>query len=250
VDERTLAERLGTAIPQVAGARPPPPGWPREALRFPLKKPGLGAVLGGTAFLALLDVLSWWNLFAGGLLKALALPFYVRWHLHVVATSAGGHDHPATWLAAVDLHPDHFRQLLTLLLQAFVLLAPGVGVLVWGPTALGLLLLLLGSVWLAVAVLGSALGDGKLVLPWHAVAWISTRPLPLLVGASAFWAAGLAEWLVAALASAPLPAALAVFLPMRFAVLWLWLLSARALGVLGREWSPWAFEPGAPGEAT
>jgi hypothetical protein len=246
VDPRTVAERRGEAIRPAAGRSPPPPGWPGEALGFPFRRPGVGLLAGGAAFLLALDALTWVNLFLGALLKICVLPFYMRWHLRVASATAAGQDRPTTWLSAVDMQPEHFATLRGLLLRAVWLLGPGAVAWALGETGLGIALLVLGSVWFSVAMLGAAVGDPALVRPWYAVAWISAKPLPLLVAASAWWAAGLVEWTVASAASdpkVPFGSTLALSAFLRLGFLWVWLVAARVLGVLGRGWSPWSPDP-------
>jgi hypothetical protein len=245
VDERTVAERLGRAVAPVAGARPPPPGWPREAIVFPLRRPGMGSIAGAALLLVLLDLLGWWNLFAGLVLKLLVLPFFVRWQLHVASMSAGGRDEPQPWLDAVDLQGGEFRRLLHLGLVAGALVLPGVVFLLVGSTAVGVALLVLASAWLAVAALGAALDDPGLAWPWRALPWIAAGPHWLVLAAAGWWAAALVERIDLALASVDVAPALGAFVLLRVAFVYVWLVSARVLGVVGRAWSPWSEEPAA-----
>jgi hypothetical protein len=241
IDTRTVAERLGRSVTPVAGARPPPPGWPREALAFPLRR--VRVLLVATAVLIVLDVVTWAQPFVGWALKLFALPFFLRWQLRVASMSAAGHDAPVGWADAAGAERDDLRRMVRLLALAVALLAPGLLALALSLTVPAIVLLVVGCAWTAAAALGAAVGDPSLGRPGGAVEWMSRRPLGLLAGALGWVAAGAAEVAVLALADAPLAGALAAFVGLRLATAYAWLLSARALGVVGRAWSPWEDAP-------
>jgi hypothetical protein len=249
IDERTFAEKHGRAVERVVGRRPPPPGWPLEALRYPLRTPGLRMIAGGAALLVALDVVTWANLFLGWFLKVLVLPFLVRWQLHAASMSAAGRDEPARWLDAVEMLPEHALAIRRFFIALPVLLVPGAIAAALGNLPLAVVLFLLGSVWLAVVALGAAVADPALLWPWQAAGWIASRPLGLLVAAAGWWAAGFVEVCVALLETAPFATALPLFVLLRIPFFYVWMLSARVLGVVGREWTPWGAEPGEGGAA-
>lgn len=242
VDTRTVAEKRGQAVAVVAGAREPPPGWPLEALIFPLRRPGWALVLGAAVAWTLLDVLCLVPPIAvlGYLLKLLLLPFFLQWFLHVVGRSAAGYDQPAGWLTAMELDRDRVVGVGRLLVVAALLAIPAFVAHKLGRDVLAVILLVVGSVWVAAGALGTALGAPGLLWPWNALAWVGRRPLALLVGASAGWALVFAEVAVAALGAAEgglSAGAVAACLGLRLALFYVWLVAARALGVAGRAWT-------------
>jgi len=238
VDRRTVAEKRGRAVAVVAGRRPPPQGWPLEALAFPLRRPGPTTIVGAALLLLLLDLASRWNFFVGLLLKLALLPFLLRWQLCVASTTAGGHDAPSGWGRAMEMSREQIRGLGVLLVAGLLLLAPGLLAGGFGRAGLAVALYLVAGLWLAAGALGQAVGDPRLLRPWHALWWGVRHPVGLLLATAGWWASGLVEWAVANLTDAPTGAFLAASVGMRVAMLYLWLLSARARGVVGRSWSP------------
>jgi hypothetical protein len=233
-----VAERTGTAVPRVHGARPPPPEWPREALAYPLRRPALFA--GATLFLFALDLLQQWNLFVGWVAKAVALPVYLRWQFHAASMSAAGHDAPPGFARVLDMDRAGLRSFLRFLLVALALSAPGAILLMVGRPLPGAILLVVGSAGLSAVALSRAVGDPSVGRPMGAAGWVLRRPLALLVGSIGWWAAGLLEWLAVALSELSFAAAASAMFASRVLVTWLWLVSARAIGVAGRAWTPTA----------
>lgn len=239
VDTRTVAERLGTDVELYAGQRPPPDDWPLEALSFPTRGDTVGA---GVAVLVwvLLDFVAWWNLLLGAVLKVFAYVFFLRWQLSVANATAAGKDEPTPFAKVADIDMDGVKGIARLMGMIVALLAPGTVVLLLGSTAAGVLLLLAGLAWAGVAALGCVVGEPSLVLPWKALPWMGARPLALLAGTLGWVAAYGIESLELGLQGIGVFAAIALAVPLRVAFVYLWLLSARALGVLGRAWSPYA----------
>ena len=238
VDARTVAERLGRDVERRAGRRPPPAGWPGEAFSFPFRGSpvGLGLAVGGWV---LLDLASWSNLFVGTVLKALAYVFFLRWQLGVANATSAGRDEPSPFARVADVDMADLRGLARLLGLGAALVLPGIVLLLLERTAAGVLLLLVGLLWAAVAALGQVVGEPSLVLPWKALAWMGARPLGLWASTVGWVAAVGVEALVWAQHGTGAFAALALSIPARAAFVYLWLLSARALGVVGRAWSPY-----------
>jgi hypothetical protein len=246
IDTRTFAEKHGQAVERVAGPRPPPPDWPREALSFPIRGAGGGLLAAATVALLALDLPLWTGglRFASWLLKIPALLFFVRWQLDLAGMTAAGRDEPNGFLRALALDADGVAALRTLV--AWLALTLGPAALLWllGPAMIGLLddahtgwrvtLGLLGSLWLAVVGLSLALSDARLRRPWVTLSWIARRPLALLVGASGWWALGLAEVALGALSATGDWATLPLAIGVRGASVYLAMLAARALGVVGR----------------
>jgi hypothetical protein len=240
VDDRTVAERAGRQTPRATERVGNPAGWPREALAFPLRRPGGGFLALGLAALFLLDLLGTVDAlrFPGWVAKLLLLVYLLRAQFHVVGTSAAGHDEPTGWTRALAFdHADLWAYARTLIAFGGVL-APGTVLLVFDVLAPGVLLLLAGSMYASVVALGAAVGDPALKWPWHAVRWMATRPLHCLVGSLAWWALLGAELVVFRLRDEPLALVGFVSLALRALCVYGLLLSARVVGVMGRAWGP------------
>ena len=236
---RTVKERRGEAVPIYQGAVPVPPRWPAEIVSFPLRPSGPSLIAGlGTAFVAL-DLLFVFGpslAFVAFLALSFPLVFALRVQQAIVGQVAAGKDAPAGFDAALEL--DHaavwgvtrFGALLGLLFLAPLLLSG------WWPAAKWIAVL--ASPYLSVAMLGWALGDPTLARPWNALAWLARRPVCFAVGALGWWALAGGWAVMFALArSNPVGAAVASLI-VRPAAVYLILLSARAIGVAGRSWTP------------
>lgn len=235
VDERTVAEKHGRAVEVTTGRRPPPPGWPAEAFRYPLRRPGPATIAGGAAFWVLLDLATRWNLLLGLLFKIAAWIVFARWQIKVAARSAAGHDVPPPWGHAIEMDREEIIRLGWWFVAAVMLLAPGILVLHFGSAGVGLVLLGVAGLWMAVDALGLAIGRTGLKRPWKALPWIGRHPFGLLAATVGWWAAGLSEWAVFALRSERTGIVLLVSVPVRIVFAYLLFVSARALGVVGRD---------------
>ena len=248
LDTRTVAERQGDAVERVHGIRPPPPGWPLEAFRYPFRGAGVALLLGTTAAVFALDLLGWPSglRFLSWLLKAPALLFVVRWQLDLIGHSAGGRDEPMGWGQVADVRKEHVKDFARYLLWAFVSVAPGAvlwllqSYLGWveGADAWIVALFVVGSMWMSVVALSSALGEPRMKRPWITVLWLFWHPLTCLVGSLGWWALGVAEATVLKGQDVSPWAAVPSGLVLRAASVYLLMVSARALGVLGRRWDP------------
>ena len=247
VDTRTVAERRGDALPVVAGRRAPPEGWPGEAFQFPLRAPGPQTIVGAAVLLTVLDLASRANFFLGLMLKLFALLLFLRWQLHVASKTAAGHDEPAGWASAMDLSREKIRGVGLLLVAALVLAGPGVVADVLERPGVAIVLFLVGGVLLAAGALSQVVGDTTLIHPWNALAWIAKHPLGLLASTAGWWAAGWTEIFIWWMRDTSTGLFIAASLGLRLIGMYLWLLSARALGVVGRSWS--LFEDDAPEDA-
>lgn len=240
-DTRTVAERAGTAVEATPDALPPPPDWPAEAMAFPLRTPGpmFFAGVGGAFVVAdLLGAVS----YLAFPMRVLIVLFWVcalRAQAAVIGQSAAGKDVPRGWMDALQLDMSELS-----VLARFVVLYAAAFVL---PNLLAAFLEQPGFVWvavllspyLAVAALGWALGDPSLKWPWKALGWLARRPLAFVVGALGWWALWYGQiWID----ETTLPARVVVSPVARGAALYLLLVSARALGVAGRSWTPWGFQ--------
>jgi hypothetical protein len=169
VDTRTFAEKHGRAVERVAGPRPPPPDWPREALSYPVRGAGGVYLLGCAAALVALDLLVWSPglTFLSWLLKLPALLFVLRWEIDLVGMTAAGRDEPVGFLRALALDRDGIAALRRLLLGLAITSSP-----LWVSHLLddvlglasfsrGLVLAgaTLGSLWFAVIAVGVAVSE-------------------------------------------------------------------------------------------
>jgi len=124
-----------------------------------------------------------------------------------------------------------------LLLAALVLAGPGIVADVLERPTLAVVLFLAGGLLLAAGALSQVVGDPTLMRPWNALAWIARRPLGLLVATAGWWAAGWTEIFVWWMRDLSVGWYLVATFGLRLVGMYLWLLSARALGVVGRSWS-------------
>ncbi len=248
VDTRTVAERRGQEIELRAGRRPPPPDWPVEAFSFPMRGDlvGLGIALG---IWVLLDLVAWWNPFVGVTLKVLAYVFFLRWQLSVASTSASGQDVPTPFARVSDIDMEGLKALGRLVAIIVALALPGIVLLLLGKTAAGLFLVVAGLLWAGVAALGTVVGEPSLVLPWKALPWMGARPLGLLAATVGWVVAVGVEWFEGTQSGIGAFPAIVLAIVLRTAFVYLWLVSARALGVVGRAWSPYADEDDPAGNA-
>ena len=238
VDSRTVAERAGTGIPrgnEVVGA---PADWPAEAFSFPFRAPGPGLLIAGTLVLLPLDLLMLTPVaFFGWLLKLLSVAFLLRAQIAVIGSTAAGHDVPSGWQRALVFDRDDLWPYARTLLAFVLLVAPGCFVLAFGSKGLGLLLIALGSMYASVVALGAALEDPGLGLPWRAPGWIVRAPLSCLAGSGGWWLFVVAEWTLSSLTEPALPLVAFLSVILRAVCFYGLLVSARAIGVMGRAWS-------------
>ncbi len=240
VDTRTVAERRGRDRPRGAVERiPVPAGWPGEAFGFPLRKPGPTLIVLGVVVLFLLDLLGLSEAvrFPGWMLKLLLLVYVLRAQFHVVGASAAGRDEPHGWREALAFDWDDLKLYWRTLLFFAGALLPGTLLWVFEVVAPGVLLLVLGSMYAAVVALGAALRDPLLKWPWHALRWIATRPLHCIAGSLGWWALlGTEIALYGLVEEGPVVYGF-VAVVLRVVCLYMLLLSARAIGVMGRAWT-------------
>ena len=234
VDTRTVAERKGEERPVGATeALGNPPDWPKEALAFPLRKPGPGFMCFAGALLFALDLLVMFEQvrWLGWALQLFALVFILRAVFAVIGSTAAGRDEPYGWVKALQFDGDDVFPWLRTVVWFAVCLLPGPILLAFDQTGLGYTLLVLGSMYASVVALGDGLGDPSQRMPWNAVRWLTTRPLHCLVGSVGWWA------LVPQLDGSGVGYVLSA-LALRAAGAYLLLVSARVIGVMGRSWTP------------
>ena len=239
VDSRTVAERAGEEVPRGSEDVPMPADWPGEALAFPFRAPGPGFILMGVVVLLPLDLMlvSSAVAFVGWVLKLLLILFVLRAQLLVIGSSAAGHDVPLGWRKALVFERDDLGAYARTVLLFVLLIAPGCFVLAFGNVWLGMLLVAVGSMYAAVVALGAALQDRTIKRPWNAFGWIGRWPLYCVVGSLAWWLLVLTEWSLASSADQGLTLIAFLSVILRFAGFYALLLSARAIGVMGRAWS-------------
>lgn len=252
VDARTLEEKLGRAPVRAAGVLPPPLHWPLEVLRYPFRGHGPGYLMGATVGLFALDLLLWADslVFLSWLLKPVALLFVVRWQLDLIGHTAAGRDEPSGWAHALEVHKQGVKDFGWLVIQCFATVLPTLALrtlrwLNWTQhtEAWEVGFLVVGSAWISVLALSSALEDSRLKRPWVTLSWIFYRPLTCLAGSLGWWALGITEVAVLALAKSGTWASVPAGLVLRGASVYMLLLSARILGVLGRRWDPGRLRP-------
>jgi hypothetical protein len=240
IDTRTVAERKGAATPRGAVERiPVPPGWPAEAFQFPLRKPGPALFVMGVLTLFLLDLLGLSEAvrFPGWMLKLMLLVFVLRAQFQIIGTSAAGRDGPYGWRAALAFDWDDLKLYWRTLLFFAGALLPGTLLWVFEVAAPGVALLVLGSMYAAVVALGAALKDPRLKWPVGAIKWMSTRPLHCLAGSLGWWTLLGSEIALHHLVTQGAVVYAFVALVLRVGCLYMLLLSARAIGVMGRAWT-------------
>jgi|GEM_PF-3164500 len=246
IDERTFAEKHGQAVERVAGVRDHPPGWPLEALRYPVRGRGVALLLGATGALFALDLLGWPESlrFLGWLLKLPVLLFVVRWQLDLAGMSAAGRDEPVGWMRALALDRQGLNVYVRLLLWFGVTMLPSRVLWLLGPRmfgflpstrALELVLLILGSAWLAVIALAIAVEEPRLKRPWVTLVWLVRRPFTFLVASLGWWGLGVTEVALSALAGSGEGSTLPAGVVLRAASVYVLMVSGRVLGVLGRR---------------
>lgn len=233
VDTRTVAERRGEDRPVGATeALGNPLGWPTEALGFPLRTPGPAFLMfaGGTLFVLDLLVLFEQVRWLGWALQLFSLVFILRAVFAVVGTTAAGRDEPVGWAKGLEFDGGDLGPWVRTLLWFAVVMLPGPILLAFDQTGWGYALLALGSMYASVVALAAGLGDPSQRMPWHALRWITTRPLHCLAGSVGWWA------LVPQLDGSGIGYVLSA-LALRAVGAWLLLVSARVIGVMGRSWT-------------
>jgi hypothetical protein len=249
IDERTFEEKHGQAVERVAGVRDYPPDWPKEALVYPLRGPGLALLVGATGALFALDLLGWPDSlrFLAWLVKTPVLLFVVRWQLDLVGMSAAGRDEPVGFTRALSLDRQGMNVYVRFLLWFCVTMLPSRVLWLLGPSVTGILprtgalevgLLILGSAWLAVIALATAVEEPRLKRPWVTVVWLFQRPFTCLAGSLGWWGLGVTEVAMSALAGSGEGATIPAGVVLRAASVYLLMVSGRLLGVLGRRVDP------------
>lgn len=240
VDTRTVAERRGQARPRDDAILQRPEGWPIEALRFPLRPPGPMLVLVGTALFAGLDILgtAWPDVRFLFLVGKLGLVWLiVHTQLTIAAEVAAGADRPVGWRRSTRVEGEDIWRTSLFVVLLGVYSVPGLLLWqVWEKTGPGVLLLVAVSLYASVMGLGLALDDRRMKWPWHALVWIVRRPLCCLVGSLGWWCLVLTEPAIRALDDVNLLVMGFVAVVLRAVGFYMLLVSARALGVMGRAW--------------
>lgn len=261
VSTQTLRERKDPNARTRSGPVPLPPGWPREALSYPVRdRLTFLTVVGAWAAVDTLGALS---TVLGWILGILAYAFAARWQLRAVARSATGDDvapdpasvptedivggAPSTRFGAPALTYERVRRPLVFLLYllpaavpflAPYLRSPSNPVRTGGETAL--MVATVAAALLVVApafLLAAAFDDRELEKPWVAARWFLRGPLAF-VAVAVGWAVVLVGSLAVGAASSSVVATLFASLAARAASVYALLVAARLLGVLGRRYEP------------
>lgn len=241
VDTRTVAERKGEAAPRATEDLGDPPDWPQEASSFPMRPPGPAFMAFVIVPFFLLDLLGYVDAvrFLAWALKLLFLVFVLRAQLAVIGSTAAGYDAPKHWKNALQFDREDMKPYVWTIVLFIGLHVPGV-VLIWAfdLALVGIVLLVLGSMYASVVAMGAALKDPGLKYPWRAFGWLKRGPLHCLVGCLAWWALLGTEPALHGLSEQGLGLVAFVALALRAVCAYLLLVSARALGVLARAWEP------------
>lgn len=260
ISTKTLRERKDPSSRTNPGPLPLPPGWPREALSFPVRAVRVFAV--GVAVWVAADLAGAIHLVLGWIVALVPIVAVARWQLRTLARSATGDDVAPSVFAAASEDADgpapralgrtefgtaQFRPLVWFLLSlapaAIPFLAPYLRdpsnpVRTGGETAFFFVALAFALVVMAPSLLLSvAFEDRDLEKPWHAARWFLRGPVAFLAfGLS--WGVVLAGSLFVAARWGDFAGTLLVSVPARAAAVYALLLSARLLGVLGRRYEP------------
>ncbi len=239
VGERTVAERLGRAAARGHEPLPPPPGWPGEVWRFPLKAPGPLLAAVAITLWSVLDCLGAIPdmRFFAWVLKLFTYVVLFRAQVCIAGQSAAGRDEPVGWFKALEVRGEDAVRLLGVLTHMAVAAAPGLVLLLADAAPAAFVLFALASLYGVVVALGWALSDPTLRRPWNALAWIVSRPLHCLGVAATWWLIGVGELAIRAVQSDGVILTAFVSLLVRGLCAWLLLVGARVLGVMGRAWT-------------
>jgi hypothetical protein len=238
LDTRTVAERAGKPTIDASVALPPPPGWPLEAFQYPLRGQGPFDILAAAIVWAALDTLGalGFVVFLTWMLKPLLFFALLLGQIALIGSTASGKDEPVGWGSAIQFEDADPRSMGHYALWVLPLLLVGAGLLLFGSAALGLLLVLIGVLHAAVATMGQALGDTRLRLPWKAAEWFTRGPLHVAIGCAGWLAAWVGEIAILHQQSVGVGLTAIVGFALRLLCVYMLFVSARALGVLGRQW--------------
>ena len=251
VSTATVRERKDPGSVSRPGPLAPPPGWPQEMWRYPLRGRGVRELAAASLLVAVGDLVAAWNGFLGALLALPLVVIVLRWQVRSISTTATGADEVPPLFDPKDFEVDALGALLRMALRALAYVAPAGFVLLigWlrdpkgpGPTTGDwVIATALGAVglWLwPVLLFAEALHSPDLGWPWRAFPWAirGARACALLAGAWALLVFG--EWLALPLARLPLWAAVPLLVAWRGGALAVGLVGARGLGVMGRGYEP------------
>jgi hypothetical protein len=243
-----VRERVDPASVTRRGTLPPPPGWPGEAWRYPLRGRGALSLLLAAAVFAGADALTVFNAFAGAVVKVGLYAVVFLWTVRAVAETANGNDAPPPIGAAASLEPDGLAGLLRLGIVTLLYAAPAAVIAIkpwlvdprapaYPPETIALLGAVLAATLLVgpVVVLGHALSMPRLAWPWHAAVWVA-RGFGAVLAVAASWAVCVVvEGVVLRASPGGAGTAFALHVGLRVASLVVVAAAARALGVLGRR---------------
>ncbi len=260
ISTKTLRERKDPSSRTHSGPLPLPPGWPREALSFPVRATRVFAV--GVAVWVAADLAGAVHPVLGWIVALVPILAAARWQLRTLARSATGDDVAPSLFAAPSQDADspspralgrtefgtaQFRPLFWFLLALAPAAVPALApylrdpsnpVRTGGETVFLIAALAFALVVMAPSLLLSvAFEDPDLEKPWNAARWFLRGPVAFLAfGLS--WGVVLAGTLLLAARWGAFAGTLLVSVPVRAAAVYALLLSARLLGVLGRRYEP------------
>lgn len=238
VDKRTVRERMGVQTARGDKSLGPPENWPREAFRYPLSGKGPAIIVSIALVFCALDMLGTAGVarFPAWILKLLMLVFVLRGQLRLIGSSAAGHDVPKGYEKALEFSNDAMKRWAAFMGMFVLSLVPGWALILFDRVEPGLLVLGVGSMYVSVVALGSALEDPRLKLPWNAIRWMAKNPLLCVVGSLGWWILGLSEYAISKSYGGNTALILFESVVLRLVDAYVLMFSARMLGVMGRSW--------------
>ena len=238
LDTRTVAERMGRPSVDASGVVPSPPGWPLEAFQYPLRGNGPFDILAAAILWAALDALGalGFVVFLTWMLKPVLYTALLNGQFALIASTASGKDEPAGWGAAAQFGDFDAPAYFSFAKFAFPGVVAAIALFVFDQAAIGLLVLLLSLVYAAVVAISRAIGDRRMRLPWVAGAWIGRGPLHIALGCAGWLLGWVGEVVILHQQGEGIGMTAIVGISMRLLCVYMLFVSARALGVLGRQW--------------
>jgi hypothetical protein len=260
ISTRTLRERKDPDARTRPGPLPLPPGWPQEALSYPVRRPAAFAAV--VAAWVAADAAGAVNVLLGWVAAVAATVLAARWQVRAVARTATGDDVAPAPTAApsedadapapralgrTEFNIDRWRRVGWFLLYLAPAAVPILAPYLRSPSnpvrsggEVAFLCVVLGFALLVMApsfVLAVAFDDRDLEKPWHAARWFLRGPLAF-VAFGVGWAVVLGGSALVFARWGSFLGTVALAVPARAAGAYALLLAARLLGVLGRRYEP------------
>ncbi len=170
------------------------------------------------------------------MLKPLLFGALLHGQFALIGSSASGKDDPVGWVEAVQFGDFDARAYARYAGFALPGVFIAVGFFLFHQPAIGLLVLLVALAYAAVLALGQALGDVRMRLPWVALPWVVRGPLHVAVGCVGWLFGWVGEAVILYQQEVGIGMTAIVGIAVRLLCVYALFVSARALGVLGRQW--------------